>query len=278
MGRITHGLVRKVRNLGDLVLRETYYRPGFRTTPHCHEPARINILIHGELEERVEQTAFTYSPFSSVLKPGGARHSDRYGGGESSCLMVDFLPSFHSHIPKWTLQEARFANNMGSRILARRIWHEFHSWDTVSPLIVEGLVLELLGMQIRDSSDSSHVPAWLARCREMLDVSIQSPPSISQLSATLGVDRSHLSVRFSHHFGLPPGAYVRQRRVERAAELLSTTSLSLAEIAADLGFCDQSHFTRLFESYFHCTPGAFRKSSPTSIPNSYNRTRPVARY
>jgi hypothetical protein len=57
-----------------------------------------------------------------------------------------------------------------------------------------------------------------------------------------------------------------ERRIEKAKQLLTDTTLSLAEIAMACGFADQSHFTRVFSRTTHASPGAWRRyvsSGPT---------------
>jgi AraC-like DNA-binding protein len=58
------------------------------------------------------------------------------------------------------------------------------------------------------------------------------------------------------------GEYVRRRRVEEADRALSS-DLSLAEIAAETGFSDQAHFTRVFRHHFGVAPGARRRTMRT---------------
>jgi len=57
--------------------------------------------------------------------------------------------------------------------------------------------------------------------------------------------------------GLPPHAYLRQLRVERARELLFRR-MPLAEVALAAGFADQAHFTRTFKQITGTTPGRYR--------------------
>jgi AraC family transcriptional regulator len=59
--------------------------------------------------------------------------------------------------------------------------------------------------------------------------------------------------------GLPPHEHVLGRRVERAKLLLQGGDLSLAEVAADVGFSDQSVFTHHFKRLVGVTPGQFRR-------------------
>jgi len=61
--------------------------------------------------------------------------------------------------------------------------------------------------------------------------------------------------------GLSPHQYVLRRRVERAKQLLSGTSLNLAEIALRCGFSNPSHFTQAFRQISGVTPTCWRSSA-----------------
>ena len=58
---------------------------------------------------------------------------------------------------------------------------------------------------------------------------------------------------------MPPHRYVVMRRLAAAAELIRKTSKSLAEVGIEVGFSDQSHFTRVFTQMTGETPGALRR-------------------
>jgi AraC family transcriptional regulator len=60
-------------------------------------------------------------------------------------------------------------------------------------------------------------------------------------------------------FGESLGSYQRRLRVRLACERLRDSSLSLAAIALDAGFTDQSHFTRVFKRLIGATPAVFRR-------------------
>ena len=57
---------------------------------------------------------------------------------------------------------------------------------------------------------------------------------------------------------LPVGAYVRALRLNWAAERLAASRDSIAQIALQAGFYDQSHFSRTFKRQFGCTPLEYR--------------------
>ncbi len=78
--------------------------------------------------------------------------------------------------------------------------------------------------------------------------------------------RANLSPsRFSHLFradaGVGPNQYLRNVRLDRAAELLRSSTLSIKEIMAAVGFNDPSHFSRDFRRRYGVSPQSFRARS-----------------
>ena len=84
-----------------------------------------------------------------------------------------------------------------------------------------------------------------------------SPTSTSTARASF-FDRFRLSRAFKEAFGLPPHAYLIQLRLARARQLLGR-GLAPAQVAADLGFADQSHLGRWFRRAYGVTPAYYRQ-------------------
>jgi AraC-like DNA-binding protein len=78
----------------------------------------------------------------------------------------------------------------------------------------------------------------------------------------------HLAREFRRHFGCTIGQFMRQRRVEFGSHRLTASTDSLAEIAFDAGFADQSHFANVFRGLVGMSPGAFRMRFAESARNS----------
>jgi AraC-like DNA-binding protein len=107
--------------------------------------------------------------------------------------------------------------------------------------------------------DCSPAPA-LQRVRDRLADDLVDPPSLATLAELAGIGRYQLLRQFRQAFGMPPHAWLIQRRAERARALVrSGTSLSVA--AVDAGFADQSHMTRVFVRQFGFTPGAWQRAA-----------------
>ena len=71
------------------------------------------------------------------------------------------------------------------------------------------------------------------------------------------MSKYHFCHLFKRSTGLSPHQYVKRVRVQRARQLLAEHRLSLVEIANELGFSDQSHFTRTFHTVVGVTPSQY---------------------
>jgi AraC family transcriptional regulator len=94
---------------------------------------------------------------------------------------------------------------------------------------------------------------------EYVEEHLDASPTLEQMAAVARLSAYHFARQFKAATGLPPHQYVIMRRVERAKELLQAgTELSLAQVAVDAGFSDQSQFSHHFKRLVGVTPGQFR--------------------
>jgi AraC-like DNA-binding protein len=100
-------------------------------------------------------------------------------------------------------------------------------------------------------------PASMVNARDMLAAEAVNPPSLQALAEPLGLSRYQLLRRFTEVYGLPPHAWLRSYRLERARALMAKGT-PLAAIAAECGFADQSHMTRAFRSLLGHSPGSIQ--------------------
>lgn len=96
--------------------------------------------------------------------------------------------------------------------------------------------------------------------------SVDTPLPVDRIAARLGVGRRKLERRFRGALGLAPAQADTLIRLARAKFLLSATDRSITGIAADTGFCDVSHFIRVFRGREQTTPERFRSSAARAGP------------
>ena len=91
---------------------------------------------------------------------------------------------------------------------------------------------------------------------------------VSELAAQVHLSSGHFSRMFKITFRQTPTAYLMKQRIHYAQERMLTSNCSLAELALDCGFSDQSHFSRVFRRVIGQSPRQWRRDLP-SDPNSF---------
>jgi AraC-like DNA-binding protein len=99
----------------------------------------------------------------------------------------------------------------------------------------------------------------LRRVRAYIDDHIGERISLDQLARQAGVSRFHFARQFRLSTGESPMGYLRRVRIECSKSILQTRDTTIAEVAARLGFSDQSHFTRIFGRLVGVSPGSFAR-------------------
>ena len=104
------------------------------------------------------------------------------------------------------------------------------------------------------------LPHWQAkRLATFIEENLEQPIRSPDLIALTGLSTGHFFRTFKETFGQAPFAYIAGLRIERAQQMMLTTSHSLCQIALNCGMCDQSHLTRLFRQLVGMTPGEWRR-------------------
>lgn len=98
------------------------------------------------------------------------------------------------------------------------------------------------------------------RATEIIDSGLDGDLQIADLSRACNLSPSYFARAFKLSMGMTPHQWLNRRRIDKAMDLLRATRLSLAEIAIDCGFADQSHFTRVFSQTVGMSPGRWRRA------------------
>jgi AraC-like DNA-binding protein len=87
------------------------------------------------------------------------------------------------------------------------------------------------------------------------------PWTIASLAKEAGVSRSVLAERFRHYLSETPMAYLTRWRLQLGAQMLASTSYSVAQIAGEVGYESEPAFNRAFKREFETPPARFRSQS-----------------
>ncbi|MFL5402650.1 MAG: helix-turn-helix domain-containing protein [Gemmatimonadales bacterium] len=111
----------------------------------------------------------------------------------------------------------------------------------------------------------------LRRVRAYIDAHIGERISLGELALQAGVSRFHFARQFRLSTGESPMGYLRRVRIERSKSILQTSDTTIAEVAARLGFSDQSHFTRIFARLVGVPPGSYARDEWSSDDDARER-------
>jgi AraC family transcriptional regulator len=187
-----------------------------------------------------------------------------------TCLYLD---------PDWYPTEAGLSR---AELEPRLFFHDADLWATARKLMGQiersgaadrlyvdalGLVLmrELLRLTHGPSSGEPVRPGGLAdwqakRTAEYIEAHLGDRISLASLAEIARLSPYHFARAFKRSFGVPPHRYHTARRIERAKTLLARPTLSITEIALDVGFGETSSFTTAFRRQVGRTPSSYRRS------------------
>jgi AraC-like DNA-binding protein len=97
----------------------------------------------------------------------------------------------------------------------------------------------------------------------LLTQNLAEPPSLEELGKKIGCSHFYLSRIFSSHTGQTITQYLRQLRLEKAAELLKSREYNVTEVAIEVGYNSLSHFSAAFQETFGCCPGLYPLATST---------------
>jgi AraC family transcriptional regulator len=122
---------------------------------------------------------------------------------------------------------------------------------------------QLLHSQARRDADiklrGGLAPSVRRRLAEFIDASLDQPISLGNLADVACMSEYHLARMFRVSFGMPPHAWITERRVDRARALLKAGSMPLQQIADACGYADISHFSHRFRKGVGVSPSQYRQ-------------------
>jgi AraC family transcriptional regulator len=122
--------------------------------------------------------------------------------------------------------------------------------DSISIAIVTRLLDTARRKSPADRAKASVLAPWrLKRAIDYIDANLSEPVSLAELAGVAGLTRMHFAAQFRAATGLRPHEYLLRRRVERAQELLRGSNESIMEVALQVGFQAQAHFTTTFKRF-----------------------------
>jgi len=215
-------------------------------------------------------------PAGSIMLVPAGTPSRRQWRGHMGSLLVFLEPDLVTRVAaeefgldpaRWAVPPLDFLDRPQLRAAMLAVEAELTAGGLGGPLAAESLA-NLLAVHLIRHVSAPRRPAirrygTLPRAKlraivEYIEEHLGARPSLEQIAAVACLSPNYFAWQFKKATGVPPHQYVLARRVERAKQLLQTGGdFSLAEVAADAGFYDQSQFSHHFKRLVGVTPGQF---------------------
>ena len=142
--------------------------------------------------------------------------------------------------------------------VAQKLWYQTKALELAAELFFVAPGERELFCQRQQRLAAGRVEKVIA----LLRANPANVPNLEEIGRAVGCSPFHLSRTFSAVTGLTIPQYVRQLRMERAAELLRSGKFNVTEAALEVGYSSLSHFGQAFHETFGCCPGLYPLRTP----------------
>lgn len=190
------------------------------------------------------------------------------------CLLKALMEEQYDYIPTGMRDimagnnERRYYHPLTTTIAIKTVAHEIFNCPyqgNLKRLWLEGKTLELIAHSLAqlDINKNRHdrvvrlqsrdiESIWNAK--DILTRDMGNPPSLLQLAGMVGINKNKLNQGFREIFGTSVFDYLRICRLERGRELLKSGEKNVTEVALEVGYAQQSNFTKAFKKHFGTNP------------------------
>ncbi|MEM7479656.1 MAG: AraC family transcriptional regulator [Acidobacteriota bacterium] len=245
----------------DWYFKDKTFLPGTGHGWIGHRSAALTLVVFGRLKERFRGQVHQCTPWEVHFKPRGEFHETAAGPEGVRMFVLGLrgegvertLPDKPMRMPAGTTAMRIFGQFLR---LAKRPQAEVPLSDRMLSRLVEGLGSDRLSVQTKTSR-----PCWITEVHEAVGRRGGADQSLEELARRFRVHPVYLARAFRRYYGCSIGSQRRTLRLRWAIELLVSDQDSLADVALELGYADQSHLTRDFKRETGWTPGQFRKTA-----------------
>ena len=243
--------------------RRTYRGLAQPFSAHAHEHYVIGRVEEGarELDLNGERMRIGAGDLI-VFNPGdvhGCRHtSDELFAYDSVTIAAETLDGAHLRFPKGDDTEAQRAYDDLLLSIEKGRGEEVFDRALCLASCLDAELDAEIGAEENSPAASSARDESALRVFAHLRGHLARPRSVSELAAMEGMSEYALIRAYRRRFSITPLQHLMSLRVECACELLAAGAAP-ADVAAEVGFADQAHLTRVFKQRIGTTPAAYRK-------------------
>jgi AraC-like DNA-binding protein len=240
-------------------------QPAVRLSGHAHPYVHCCCIVGGCFDESSGRGRRRCASGSSRISPGGDRHNIDFGPDGARCVLLILDEAAETDMRSW--RDRLFFESESTFSAAARLFRLLQQGNRPDVFLLESATWELVAQldRWREKPRSRPVPGWLRRVHDRLLSCPEAMHSMGQLARAEAVSREHLARAFRSHFHTSPAEFLQRVRLDRACRRLLDSDEPIAMVAAECGFADQSHLTRVCRHQLGLTPAAVRRKKQPDI-------------
>jgi len=238
----------------------SYNRDG---VSHSHAHHQAVLPLKGDMEMEIEGQGGVVSFGQVALVAEGWRHSSA-ADGENAFLILDRPSAVGGEDEErfWELgvKSPFVATDSSFTTLCLAVAEEVSQLGKAGAEggPAGGFLLQALQRRVLAGRPWSRLQAS-EQARRIIEMRCCDPHlDMANLAGSVGLSASALHRRFKVQFGQSPMRYLMEQRMARAARLLASGDMPLAELGFSVGYGDQSAFTRAFRRHYGMPPARYR--------------------
>ena len=221
---------------------------------HSHRNAYLSILLSGLYSETTVDSQQMVAPSNFLYRPARYKHKNQFITDRTKCLNIEFSSEwFEKHDINSKKIQPKIKSIQNHPLVLRLLidFLKHRKIDFFEELLKQFVVSE-------EKVTSSLRNPWLHKLIQILDNEVEKSHSLTTLSERVFVHPNYMSRVFKENLGVTIGQYQMERKIKSATKKLFVEKNSIAQIASDCGFFDESHFIRTFKACNRITPHQFR--------------------
>lgn len=234
---------------------------GGNVAPHAHHEPELVFCTRGRTSIVVDGLRLEARPGDLYVLPPGRPHA-LFGAGawENVCVLYAGGDAVIESAPRTIPVGLRHRLGRWLVDLSTLYDRRPETPGAAADALLLAILADIAEIERRSDRVRSFHPR-LAAAVDYLHAHIAEPVAANALAHATGTSYSHLGALFRARFGCGPLDYHRARRLERARNLLLDPHLSVAAVAARLGFDDVSYFVRVFRKAYGVPPHRWRRDA-----------------
>ena len=267
---------------GKKIFEKVIVKPPFRLTNQMPNDACFLYMEEGEYDINTSVEHVTIHSKEAVLMRCGSYFTEfvkSFSSETCEGIIVHLYPDVLKKIFEHELTSVKSAIQSGQQFISanKYVGHELIKiyinslkiyFDNPSLVNDDLIILKLkeLIMLLMKTENASSIEQLISSLftqkeysfREIIEAHVHSEFSIEKLSLLTNLSVSSFKREFTKIYNDSPAHYFKNKKIERAAELLSATNQRISDIAFDCGFNDLSHFSKSFQASYGVSPSQFR--------------------